>query len=73
LTHKNGQVVVEVKMVNDSARWSALTWPPRLWVRAENNVFQQLIAEQNVSKDVKITGILNNSRTFDVLGVDVQG
>jgi hypothetical protein len=73
LTHKNGQVVVEVKMVNDSARWSALTWPPRLWVRAENNVFQQLVAEQNLFKDVKITGILSNSRTFDVLGVDVQG
>ena len=73
LTHKNGLVVVEVKMVNDSARWSALTWPPRLWVRAENNVFQQLVAEQNLFKDVKITGILSNSRTFDVLGVDVQG
>jgi len=72
-THKNGQMVVEVKMVNDSTRWGALTWPPQLWVRAEDKVFQQMTAEQNLSKDIKITGILSNSRTFDVLDVDVQG
>lgn len=72
-THKNGKIVVEVKAVNDSMRWGELTWPPQLWVRAEEQVLQQLVAEQNLSKDIDITGILSNSRTFDVLDVDVRG
>jgi len=73
LTHKNGQAVVEVNTVNNSTRWGTLTWPPRLWVRAQDKVLQQLIAEKNLSKDVEITGILSNSRTFDVLDLEVQG
>jgi hypothetical protein len=72
-SHKNGQMVVEVKMVNNSNRWGALTWPPRLWVRAEDKVFQQLTTDQNVAKDVEIRGILSNSRTLDVFEVDVRG
>ncbi len=72
-THKNGQMVVEVKAINESRHWGELTWPPQLWVRAEDKVFQQLVTEQNTSKDIRITGILNSSHTFDVLDVDVQG
>ena len=73
LTHKDGQAVVEVDTVNSSARWGMLTWPPQLWVRAEDKILQQLTAEKNSSKDIEITGILSNSRTFDVFDVAVQG
>ena len=73
LTHKNGQMVVEVKAVNNSTRWGALTWPPQLWVRAEDKIFQQLIVEKNLSKEIEITGLLSNSRTLDVIDVDVRG
>lgn len=73
LSHKNGQMVLEVKTVNKSTRWGALTWPPRLWLRAQDKVFQQLTIAENVAKDVEITGILSNSRTLDVFEVDVHG
>jgi hypothetical protein len=72
-SHKNGQMVMEVKTVNKSTRWGALTWPPRLWVRAEDKVFQQLTTNQNVSKEVEITALLSNSRTLDVFDVNVRG
>jgi len=72
-THRDGQAVVEVNMVNDSVRWSTLTWPPQLWVRAEDEVFQRLIAEKNLSKEIEITGLLSNSRTLDMFDVAVRG
>lgn len=72
-SHKSGQMVVEVKTVNKSTRWSMLTWPPRLWVRAEDKVLAQLKTEQNETKDVEITGILSGSRTLDVFAVEVRG
>jgi hypothetical protein len=72
-TYKNGQAVIEVSAVNDSIRWGALAWPSQLWVRAENDTLQQLSAEKNLSKEIEITGLLSNSRTLDVLDVDVRG
>jgi len=72
-SHKNGQMVIEVKTVNNSTRWGTLTWPPQLWVRAEDNTFQQLNTEKNLSKDIEITGLLSSSRTLDVFDVDVRG
>jgi len=73
LTYKNGQAVVEVSTVNNSVRWGALTWPPQLWVRAEDKIVQQLITEKNLSKEIEITGILSNSHTLDVFDVAVRG
>src|SRR5262249_37363943 len=72
LTHRRGQLVMEVQTVNDSQRWSALTWPPRLWVRANEQILQELAAEENLLKEVEINGLLNNSRTLDVFDVTVR-
>jgi hypothetical protein len=50
-----------------------LSSPPRLSVRAPDRLFQQLTAEENMFKEVEITGLLNNTNTFDVFGVAVYG
>jgi hypothetical protein len=42
-------------------------------VRAAHQLFAQLTAEQNLFKEVKITGLLRNTRTVDVFAVTVRG
>ena len=72
LTHRRGQLVMEVLTVNDSQRWSTLTWPPRLWVRANEQLLQTLGAEENLFKEVELTGLLSNARTLDVFAITVR-
>ena len=72
LRHRQGQLVMKVNEVNDS-RWSYLNSSSPLWVRAKDSVFQQLTAEENLMKDVEITGLLNNARTLDIFAVTVHG
>jgi hypothetical protein len=73
LTHRQGQVVLKVTWVNDSQRWRLLAWPPRLWVRAKNEVFEQLAAEENLMKEIEILGFLNNPQTLDIFALTVRG
>jgi hypothetical protein len=73
LTHRQGQVVLKVTWVNNSQRWRLLTWPPRLWVRAKDEVFQQLAAEETLMKEIEILGLLNNPRTLDIFALTVRG
>lgn len=72
-TSKTGQVVMAVNAVNDSMRWGALTWPPRVWVRAEDALLQRMTAEGHVAREIAITGLLSSSRTLDVFDIDVRG
>jgi hypothetical protein len=69
LTHKNGRLVMRVDWVSNSARWSRVVWPPRLWVRGKDEVLQQLGAEVNLFKEIEITALLSNTRTMDVIEV----
>jgi len=73
LRHRQGQVVMQVETVNEQPLWHSLAWPPRLWVRAADQLFAQLTAERNLFKEVEITGLLRNTRTFDVFDVTVHG
>jgi len=73
LTHRHGQVVLKVTWVNNRQRWQLLAWPPRLWVRAKDGVFQQLAAEENLMKEVEISGLLNHPRTLDIFTLTVRG
>jgi hypothetical protein len=73
LTHRRGQIVMKVTWVNDWQRWRLLAWPPRLWVRAKDGVFQQLAAEENLMKEVEIIGFLNNPQTLDIFELTVRG
>src|SRR5713101_4118494 len=72
LLHRQGQLVMKVNEVNDS-RWSSLNSSSPLWVRAKDSVFQQLTAEENLMKEIEITGLLNNARTLDIFAVTVHG
>jgi len=71
--HQRGQVVMKVSSVNDSQMWGRFIWPPWIWVRAQDRVFQQLAAEENLFKEVEIAGLLNNSRTLDIFKVTIHG
>ena len=70
LTHRQGRAVMEVREVNSSARWD-LAWPPRLAVRAQDGLFQQLTAEENLLKEVEITGLLSSTRILDMFSVTI--
>jgi hypothetical protein len=61
-----------VKMVNGSDMWEA-PLSPRFSVRSKDSVFQQLTAEENLMKEVEVSGILGNTRTFDVFTVNIIG
>lgn len=72
LTHKQGRVVMQVKTVNGSEMWEA-PLSPRFRVRSTDRVFQQLTAEENLTKEVEITGILGNTGTLDIAMVTING
>ncbi len=73
LTCKQGRMVMRVSWVSNSERWSHVVWPPRIWVRGEGKLLQQLNAEENLFKELEITGLLSNSRTLDVFRVTISG
>lgn len=73
LIGKQGRVVLRVSWVSNSERWSHVVWPPRIWVRGEGKLLQQLNAEENLFKELEITGLLSNSRTLDVFRVTISG
>jgi hypothetical protein len=65
--------VLKVTWVNNWQRWRLLAWPPRLWVRAKDGVFQQLAAEETLLKEIEIRGLLNYTRTLDIFELTVRG
>jgi hypothetical protein len=71
--HKNGQLVFKVISTNNPSMFQALAWPPRLWVRASDEVLQKLSAEDNLFKPLGITGVLRTTRTLDVTDVALSG
>jgi hypothetical protein len=73
LSHKQGQVVMRINWVSDPTRWQRVIWPPRLWVRGEDSVVQQLSAEANLFKEIEIQGILSNTRTLDLTSITLSG
>ena len=72
LTHRRGQVVMEVTRVHNSPWWHHLT-VPRLRVRGEDGLFEQLTAEENLLKEVEITGILSPAQVLDLSSVTIRG
>src|SRR5262249_47659263 len=73
LMHRQGQIVMKATWVNDWQRWRLLAWPPRLWVRAKDSVFQQLAAEENLMEGGEIISFLNTPQTLDILERTVRG
>ena len=73
LTHRQGQVVMEVQTKREPQVWSYFALPPRLAVRCQDELFAQLTAEKNLFKEVEVTGLLRNMRTLDMFDVTVKG
>jgi hypothetical protein len=73
LSHRTGQVVIQIDTVSDLQAWSYFASPPRIWVRGKDKLFEQLTAEKNLFKEVEIIGLLRNTRTLDLFGVTVKG
>lgn len=72
LVHRQGQVVIEVERVGQSRWWNNLTFPHiRVW--GEDSLFAELTAEENLFKEVEITGIPYNSRTLHISEVTIGG
>jgi hypothetical protein len=73
LSYKQGQLVMQVNWVSNPARWQQVVWPPRLWVRGEDGLVQQLSAEATLFKELEIQGILSNTRTLDLTSITLSG
>jgi hypothetical protein len=72
LSHKRGQIVLQIHSINGSQMW-ATPDSPRLSVRAKDSVFGQLTAEETLRKEVEITGLLSNTRSLDIFTVTIKG
>jgi hypothetical protein len=71
--HQRGQIVIRVSAVNNTPVWRYFTWPPQIRVRAQDSLFQQLAAEENLMKEVEITGLLSTTRALDIFAVTFKG
>jgi hypothetical protein len=73
LAHPQGQVVMTVTAVNEPQLWHSVVWPRRVWVRATDQIFQGLTAEEHLFKEIELTGLLSNGRTLDLFDVTIDG
>jgi len=73
LTYDQGQLVMKVEWVSNPGRWNHVVWPAKVRLRGASTQLLKLVAEENQQKDIEITGILSNSRTFDITEVMVEG
>ena len=72
-THAQGSLVMRMRTVNDSPSWRYFGWPSEISVRARDEVFRQLTAEENLFKDVEIEGALSTTHALDIFDVTVRG
>lgn len=72
-THAHGSLVMRVRTVNDAPIWRYFGWPSEIAVRAQDDVFQQLTAEENLFKDVEVEGALSTTRALDIFAIRITG
>jgi hypothetical protein len=63
---------MEVSWVSNTRWWNHLTIP-RLRIRGEASLVQKLTAEENLSKEVEVSGVLNSSQILDLHAVTIRG
>lgn len=64
---------MRVRSVNDFPTWRTGGWPREIPVRARDEVFQQLMAEEDWLKEVGITGALSPTCALDIFTVTIRG
>jgi hypothetical protein len=70
------QVVMNVEWVSRQSRQyleDVAGLSDTLQIRAPQNILRELTAEENLFKEMQITGLLRSSHTFDVADVEVRG
>jgi hypothetical protein len=72
-SHQHGQLIFKGASVNDTSTFHNLACPPRLWLRASEEVWRQLSAEENVFRPIGRAGILSTTRTLAVTDVAISG
>ena len=73
LVHQQGQLVLRMSWVSQASRWQRLAWPPRLWVRGEERLLEQLTAEANRFVELEMIVFLGNTRTLDLVDITWSG
>jgi hypothetical protein len=74
LRHAQGQVVMQMHAINEAAWWESIVGlSHRISARAPDRVFQQLTAEENLFKEMEVTGLLRKTGTFDIGEITVLG
>ena len=72
LTYQQAQGVLEVSGVSNPRWWNHLTGP-RLQIRGEQGLVQKLTAEENVMKEVEVSGVLTPSQILELQAVTIPG
>src|SRR5215831_13486566 len=58
LTYPGGRLVFQREWVSEPQRWTDVISSPLLHARGNASVFEQLVAEENVLREVESTGLL---------------
>lgn len=66
VTYLGGQLVFQLEWANEPQRWTDLVSSPLLHARGKASLFQQLTAEENLYREVEITGLLRDTQTLDI-------
>ena len=65
---------MQVTATDEAAKWASIAKLSRvLAVRTPDSLFQDLMAEENLLKEVRLTGLLRSNRTYDMAGVTFIG
>lgn len=73
LSYRRNRLVMKMTTVNETSMFASLAWPPYLAVRGSESLLSRLEAEENLFKEMTITGLLHSARTLDVFDVAVKG
>jgi hypothetical protein len=74
LNHERGQIVLTITEVNHQKYgWGTLAYPPKFYVCAKGNVFEQLATEEALFKKVEISAMLRSTRRLDIFTIVFLG
>lgn len=69
-----GQLVIQVSWVSEPQLWSYMAYPPRLWARGRESLFQKLTAEENLFQELEINAVPSHGlQTLDIFEVTLVG
>ena len=64
---------MRMSTINGSPLRRYFTDPPEIQIRANDSLFARIAAEENLFKEIEITGLLSTTRAMDIFDVTVKG